>query len=204
MSIAIEADMTHTITPEELLARPDGDRYELVDGRLVGLNVSLKSSWIAGQVLRILGKYLDETPIGLVFPEGTGYRCFPHDPLRVRKPDVSLIRHERITADDLDDVFCAVAPDLVVEVISPHDIVQEVSSKRDDYFSAGVPLIWVIEPNCQTVTVYRRGGESISLLHVTDELSGEEILPGFRCRVADIFPRTEPAVPQASGQVIPE
>lgn len=181
------------VTPDELLNLPDAHRFELIDGRLVEQNVSVKSSWIAGEIAFRIRKFLEQSPLGYVFPEGTAYRCFPNESRRVRRADVSFIRLQRWQPNDFDEGFCPIAPDLAVEVVSPHDTHQEIQAKLQDYFSAGVPLIWLVEPGTCTVTVYRQGGDSISLLRVNDSLSGEEILPGFSCMIAELFPAPTPA-----------
>jgi len=185
------------ITPEDLLALEDSERYELLNGRLMEQSVSLKSSWVAGQIFRLIARFLDEHPIGDLFPEGTSYQCFPEEPRRVRRADVSFIRTGRLTESQFDSGHCPIAPDLAVEVVSPHDNYADVVAKLDDYFSAGVPLVWVVEPESRTVAVYRNGAESISLLHEADELSGEQVIHGFVCRVADIFPKESPKPPVA-------
>jgi Uma2 family endonuclease len=74
-----------------------------------------------------------------------------------------------------------------VEVISPGDLAHEVAEKIEDYRQAGVALIWVIEPELRIVDVYRMNGVN-SRLREADELSGEDVLPGFICRVAELFP----------------
>ncbi len=196
MSFATELDAR--VTPEDLLMMPDGDRYELINGCLVEQPMSLKSSWVAGQVFRILARYLDEHPIGDLFPEGTAYRCFP-DGDRIRKADASFIRRGRLSSRQLDEGYCDIAPDLAVEVVSPHDSHVDVAAKLADYFSAGVPLVWLVEPETRTVTIYRDRGTSISLLQASDELTGETLLPGFRCRVTDLFPSLETAPAAAAN-----
>ena len=83
-------------------------------------------------------------------------------------------------------------PILAVEVVSPNDIVYQLEDKLEDYRKVGVPLVWVVYPNSRTVRVYRADG-STSHLHEDDELSGEDVIPGFRCPVREIFPPREPS-----------
>lgn len=187
--MSIATAINAPITPEDLLALEDSERYELLNGRLVEQSVSLKSSWVAGQIFRLIARFLDEHSIGDLFPEGTSYQCFPDEPRRVRRADVSFIRSGRLTESQFDSGHCPIAPDLAVEVVSPHDSYVDVVAKLDDYFSASVPLVWVVDPESRTVAVYRNGGESISLLHDSENLHGEDVLPGFVCFVADIFPK---------------
>ncbi len=85
-----------------------------------------------------------------------------------------------------------IPPDLAVEVISPNDRVYELDEKLADYRKVRVPLVWVINPELRTATVYRADG-SLRIVFEDDELSGEDVIPGFRCPLRDILPRPTPA-----------
>jgi Uma2 family endonuclease len=176
------------LTAEDLLTMPDGDRYELIDGQLVETSMSLESSWIAGEILHLIRLYLDSHPLGRVFPEGSSYQCFPDDRDRVRKPDVSFIRSGRLPAEQFTQGHCRIAPDLAVEVVSPNDLHEELMRKLEDYFDVGVSLVWVVEPDLRSVTVYESPGRTSQRLRDADELTGDPVLPGFRCRVEQLFP----------------
>jgi Uma2 family endonuclease len=88
--------------------------------------------------------------------------------------------------------WAKIVPDLAVEVVSPNDLAEDLEEKIVDYEKVGVPLVWVMNPRSRTVMVYRGDG-SVSRLHEDDELSGEDVIPGFRCPVRDILPPREPA-----------
>src|SRR5436309_10369305 len=125
-------------TPEDLLTMPDGDRYELVDGQLVERTMSLWSSYVAGKIHRKLGDHVEGAKAGWVLPEGAGYRCFPDEPGKVRRPDVSFIRKERMPlAQASTEGFITVAPDLAVEVVSPNDIAYELQGRVYAFLEAG-------------------------------------------------------------------
>ncbi len=177
-------------TADELLTMPDGDQYELVDGELRETAMSLESSHIAIVVAYRLCSFLEAHPLGRVFGEAATYRCFPDDADQVRKPDVSFIRHGRITPDQFEHGHCTIAPDLAVEVMSPNDLYQELMRKLEDYFSAGIPLIWVVEPSARMVTVYEDAGRRTQLLRMGQELTGGDVLPGFVLPLAQLFPET--------------
>lgn len=173
-------------TPEELLALPDdGKRYELVGGRLVERNMILLSSWIGAEIVFLLRTFLVGKQVGFVFNSDNGYQCFPHDPRLVRRPDVSFVRRERLP-DGLTEGWSRAAPDLAVEVVSPNDRAVELEEKLEDYRRADVPLVWVVYPEARLVIVH--GRNSYERLGEDDELTGGEVLPGFRCRVADLLP----------------
>jgi len=107
-----------------------------------------------------------------VLPSDAGYQCFPDDPNKVRKPDLSFIQAARLAVEDEPEGWATIAPDLAVEVISPNDLFEAVSIKVREYLAAGVRLVWVIDTATQMVYVYphdRRG----EILTQEDDLSGE-------------------------------
>lgn len=173
-------------TPETLLAMPDGNAYELVDGELVERQMGFRSSRVGGRLFRLLDVYCDQEQLGWVLPSDAGYQCFSDDPHKVRKPDVSFIRAERLSARDEPEGWAKIAPDLAVEVVSPNDLFEAVAIKVNDYLLAGVALVWVIDTRTRKVYVFRREGRG-EILTATDDLSGENVISGFRYHVADLF-----------------
>ena len=180
-------DLKTRHTPDDLLSMPDGDRYELVDGQLVEKNMGTKSSWVASHLYHRIQSFLDERPLGWALTEAS-YQCFADDSRKVRRPDVSFIRMGKLPNEELPDGHCPVVPDLAAEVISPNDTQYEVAAKVEEYLAAGISLVWVVNPNTKTVQVYRREQSEAEYLHENDELSGEDVLPDFRCQLRDIFP----------------
>jgi Uma2 family endonuclease len=181
--------MQREYTPEDLLTMPGGENLELVDGRLVERNMSFLAGWVAGELIRVLGNHCSQRRLGWIIPGGDGgYQGFPGSPRTVRKPDVSFVRHGRFEDDQLPDGYARIAPDLIAEVISPNDKYEEVDEKIEEYLRAGVRLVWVISPRNHTIRVYRVNGSSHSLRE-NDELDGEDVVPGFRCPVRDLFPQ---------------
>src|SRR5439155_25652607 len=173
-------------TSEDLLAMPDGKNYELVDGELVERNMGWESSWIGGQLHFLLTAYCKARRLGWVLPGHASYQCFPFPYDKVRRPDVSFISIQRLTPDRKPTGHCLIAPDLVVEVGSPNDLYLEVEAKVAEYLEAGVGLVWVVNPPTRSIRVHRKDG-IVTDLEATDELSGEDVISGFRCRVAEIF-----------------
>ena len=176
------------VTPEELLAMPDGGHFELIDGELKERRGSVLSNFVALEIGGILRNHCQEHHQGWLFAAELGYRCFPWEPSKVRRADVSFIRHDRYSWQQLThDGFMTIAPDLAVEVVSTNDLVGELDEKVEEYLRAGVKLVWVVRPAARAVQVFR-ADRSESWLWAADELSGEDVLPGFRCRVGDLFP----------------
>ena len=77
-------------------------------------------------------------------------------------------------------------PDLAVEVVSPSDAFRRVFEKAFAYLEAGTQIVWVIEPGSKTVTVHRSETD-ITLLTREDTLTGEDVVEGFSCQVAQLF-----------------
>jgi Uma2 family endonuclease len=183
-------------TPEDLLLMPDGKNYELVDGNLVERNVSALSSWVAAKLIGMLRIHCEANRLEWLFGPDCGFQCFPEHPRTVRRPDVSFVHRDRLSVEQLDEGYIRVAPDLAVEVVSPNDLFYEVEQKVREYLEAGVRLIWVVSPMSRMVTIHRSDG-SVCVVGEHAELTGEDVLPGFRCRVGDLFPPTPVAAPGA-------
>jgi Uma2 family endonuclease len=191
MSTAVATE-ARRYTPEDLLALPDGKNYELVDGRLVERNMGAESSHVGGKLYSRLDRFCEDHDQGIVWPADNGFQCFPHAPSLVRKPDVSFVKKGRLPGDVSPKGWIRIPPDLAVEVISPNDTAEQLEEKLDDYDKAGVPLVWVIYPEARKARVFRIDGPP-AVLAEDDELSGEDIIPGFRCPLSEILPRRAPA-----------
>jgi Uma2 family endonuclease len=173
-------------TPEDLLKMRDGDRYELVDGHLVEHNMSFWACYVAAEILGRLRDHCHAHNLGWVSAETT-YQCFPDAPNKVRRPDATFIRLGRISLEEATaEGHTRIAPDLAVEVVSPNDSMYEVQEKVQEYLTAGVPLVWVVNPQTRLVEIHRGKGQG-TILRESDDLDGEDVVPGFHCRVGDLF-----------------
>ena len=184
------------ITAEQFLRMPNSG-FELVDGELKERIMSSLSNYIGGTIYFLLRAYVMAENLGWVFPPESGIQCFAWNPRLVRKPDTMFLKRERLRPEEIREGWLKVVPDLVVEVVSPHDTVYEVEEKVAEFRRAGVPLIWVVVPPSRTVRIFRADGSS-TMLNDGDELSGEGVVPGFACRVAELFLPEMPA-PQPAG-----
>ena len=179
-------DMLPLMSAEELLrTRVPNKQTELVRGRLV---VREPPGWRHGSVtmnlaLR-LGRHIEVTGAGQLLAAETGFTLF-RSPDTVRAPDIAFVRRERLP-EPIPDTYPELAPDLVVEVLSPHDRPGEVLGKVGDWLEAGARLVWVIDPVRRVARIYRADGTEIKLAE-TESLDGEDVLPGFNCGVATIL-----------------
>ena len=174
-------------TPADLLAMPDNNGIELVNGELVEKPVSVLSALVETKTLLRLGAYCEAHKIGVVLSSTIGIQCFPNQPHKVRKPDISFVRRERFSKEHLTEGFLSIHPDLAIEVISTNDEVAELNEKVEEYLAVGIPLVWIIDPENEIVIIHRADG-SVTKLHKNDPLSGEDIISGFTCMVAELFP----------------
>jgi Uma2 family endonuclease len=174
-------------TADDLLAMPDdGKRYELVQGELEELPMSSHiSSLIAARIIFELQAF--------VLPENLGHVTVPdgayvlrENPATVRIPDVAFTRLNRLPPPAERTRFLRLAPDLVVEVISPSDAAAAINNKVQEYLDAGVSLVWVVYPERRMVQVFVPDRTSRSYFE-GDSLDGGDVLPGFTLAVETIF-----------------
>ena len=178
---------TKLMTAEDLWNLPDdGKKYELTHGILVEIMPpGGEHGEISTELLWHLRTYLAQHPIGRAYVGDTGF-ILARNPDIVRGPDVAFVRAERLPPRDQRTGYLPLAPDLAVEVVSPSDRWRKVLEKVSDYLDAGTPLVWVVLPARRLVNVYRADG-TVQTLREGDSLDGEDVLPGFRLPVADIF-----------------
>ncbi len=176
------------ITAEEFARMPqplDGSRQELVQGVIVTMPPAkgLHGACCTGIILR-LGTFVGAGKLGRVFSNDTGF-ILERDPDTVRGADVSFWSAERLP--EIPDDYITVPPDLAVEVVSPGDHYARIQRKVVQYMTHGIKLLWVADPQDRSVTVYRPG-EMPRIFEENETLTAEGIVPGFSCRVGDLFP----------------
>jgi Uma2 family endonuclease len=175
------------MTANELLAMPDDDYcYELLKGELIrmpppGHVHGLVAMNIAGP----LHQYVKQTNLGIVYAAETGF-WIEFNPDTVRAPDVAFIARERLEAADAIDGYFEGAPDLCAEVLSPRSSRKYSERKVIAWLEAGSRMVWVANPKLKTVMVYRSLNDVVTLTE-NDELDGDDVIPGFRLAVAEVF-----------------
>ncbi|HEX6048528.1 MAG TPA: Uma2 family endonuclease [Gemmatimonadaceae bacterium] len=176
-----------TVTAEQLLelnAQREGS-YELVSGHLVVREpAGMAHGNVHGHLFARLYAHVREHRLGKVFGADVGY-ILSRNPDTVRAPDVSFVQAARLPAV-LPTGFFPGAPDLAVEVWSPNDRFPVVEQKVWRYLDAGTREVWMIHPEHRTVTRRRPDG-SAERLEVGAVLTGGDVVPGFSCRVAELF-----------------
>ena len=174
------------MTADELLREPvPNKRTELVRGVLVVREPAGSTHGIVAMNLGIeLGTFVKRVGSGAVFAAETGFKLTTN-PDTVRAPDVAFVARERVPPRDARG-FPALAPDLVVEVLSPDDRPGEVLAKVADWLTAGTRLVWVVDPERRVARVYRADG-SEALVNEGGALEGEAVLPGFRCELGAVL-----------------
>ena len=183
MATVVEA----AITPEDLLTITDRPMPELVDGELVEREpMGQKADAVAARIIIRLGIYSESIFPGLINTSQGSFQIFPDDPNKVRIPDASFTRLDRLPGGEPAEGHGKVAPDLVVEVISPSNDASGLMAKIDDYLAAGVPWIWVVDPDRRIVLPIGPEGSG-PILRIGDVIRGGDVLPGFECPVASFF-----------------
>ena len=170
-------DLLHANIPDK--------RTELLQGRLV---VREPAGSLHGLVAMSIGAelaaHVKRTRAGAVFAAETGFKL-ASNPDTVRAPDVAFIATDRLPPRDTRG-YPALAPDLVVEVLSPDDRPGEVLAKVGDWLSAGCGLVWVVDPERRVARIYRRDGTE-AIVADSGALDGEDVLPGFSCALSSIL-----------------
>ena len=168
------------LTADELLhVRIPDKRVELVRGVLVVREpAGGRHGRIALNVAVELRNYVSAHALGAVYAAETGFTLARH-PDTVRAPDVAFVHRDRLPSPEPIG-FPDLAPDLVVEVLSPGERPGELLAKIADWLSAGTRLVWVIDPERRLARVYRQDGTERSVA-AEQTLDGEDVVPGFSC-----------------------
>jgi len=175
-----------TYTADEFMQMDLGDgQFELVRGRIVEVP---PASFLHGSVCLSVGVLLHtfarRTGLGHV---ATNDSAIGISDATVRGADVCYYSEARWPRAQVGAGLPPVAPDLVVEVYSPSNRPAQMLEKVGDYLGAGTPMVWVIHPEKQNLTIYRRDDPTPIVLAGADAVEDLPELPGFRCRVADFF-----------------
>ena len=174
------------MTAEDLLETNIPNKAtELVRGRLIVREPpGSRHGKVAMNLAVRLANHVEPLGAGQIFAAETGFTLF-RAPDTVRAPDIAFVRRERLP-DPVPAGYLELAPDLVVEVLSPNDRPGEVLAKVGDWLEAGARLVWVFDPERRRARIYRPDGSDASIQE-DENLSGEDVLPGFTCRLGSVL-----------------
>ena len=162
--------------------------YELVRGVLVRMPMTgYEHGEIETNIIRLLDRHIWPRRLGQITPGDVMFRL-EQNPDTLRQPDVAFVRADRLPPLEQRRSYSPVVPDLAVEIRSPSNTARELAAKVADYLRTGVRLVWVVDLDTQTVTVHTPGAAPRTL-SVNDEITGDAVLPEFRCPVAAFFER---------------
>jgi Uma2 family endonuclease len=175
-----------TATEQDLISiHLSEDRlYELVDRTLVEKTVGTYESYLAGLLVQILGSFVRNNNLGIVLPPDGMLRIAPG---LVRIPDVSFISWDRLPNRRIPESAIAdIIPDLAIEVISPGNTSTEMERKLQEYFSAGIQLVWYVQSKTREIHVYETPDE-FHVLSEQDTVDGGNVVPGFVMGLGEFF-----------------
>ena len=181
--------------------RPEnrGRWFELERGRVIEMPPpGERHGVVCGNISRILGNHMFQLGQGYICTNDTGV-IIETDPDTVRGIDVTLYEESR-RYDQLTAKYAEHLPTVAVEVLSPHDRAGRMMKRALQFVRKGIMLVWLVDSEERDVTVYRPGREPY-VLGSDDEITGDDILPDFCCRVADFFRMPGEAIAEVESAV---
>lgn len=176
------------ISADEFFALGGSAKQELVAGEVIEMvPPGGEHGGLQGVLIFHLQLCVESSGTGVVLGEA-GFRL-KVGPDTVRAPDVAYLSAARLPEGPLPRTYIVGAPDIAVEIVSPNDTATDVQEKVQEYLDAGSLRVWVVDPARASITVHYPNGTSRTL-RGDDVLSGEDVLPGFSLRVADLFSRS--------------
>jgi Uma2 family endonuclease len=182
-----------TATFEDLIhvnEHRDGPTCEWVENALVEKPMGFHESWLAIIIGGELYAYLKNNDVGMIAGEAGVMKILP---TVGRAPDVSFIAWASLPGGKpppRSDKVPAAVPDLAIEVLSASNTPGEMARKRDEYFRAGVKLVWEIDPASRSANVFT-GPNAVTPVSADGTLDGGTLLPGFTLSLRDLFDRVE-------------
>jgi len=176
-------------TMTEVALDPD-KLYEIVDGQPEEKEIpGARHSGICARLTIKLGMYLTAHQLGGLYVEGS-FQIGGNE----RIPDLAFVSAARIPPEGEPDTKWPIPPELAVEVISPNDLYEKVYAETREYLTAGVQQVWLVSPEHHTVTIYHSATD-ITAFAGDGALVSEDLFPGFRCPLREIFTSPVQATP---------
>ena len=185
--MAVTDTAARLLTADDLLRLySQGVRGELIRGVLCEtMPVGQEHGEIVMRLGAALLHYIRPRRLGRLMGSDAGV-WLERDPDTVREPDIAFISAAKSPLDERVPGYAQVVPDLVVEIASPSDSGTEVNDKALMWLSFGVRLVWVVHPDTRTIDAHRTN-RPVTTLRDADALDGLDVLPGFTCKVRDVF-----------------
>jgi Uma2 family endonuclease len=162
------------------------ERTELVRGEVTRMSPGGADHGVVAMNIGILlGAHVKRQRLGVVCAAETGF-LMARDPDTVRAPDVGFVSHERMGGMPRPRKYWPFAPDLAVEVVSPGDTAEEIETTVGEWFAGGARRVWVFYPVPYKAHDYASPTE-VRILQEEDTLDGGDVVPGFACRVSEVF-----------------
>jgi Uma2 family endonuclease len=172
----------------ELPENRDKD-FELLEGEVIEVPSAKKYHMlVVGRIYVLLYMFLELNKIeGTVVADSLDHIL---GETSILKPDVGFTSMAR---EPVIPAYPTIAPDLVVEVVSPSNTMEEFAAKMQVFFAHGTRLVWLVYPKTKIVHVYERQqsaekSDTFTILNADDTITGGEVLPGFTAKVSDFFP----------------
>jgi Uma2 family endonuclease len=164
---------------------PQGQQYYIIDGDLFEDASAPISSNIEARLSGYLFMHVQPRGLGELLSADGAY-ILHENPDTILIPDISFIRADRFPPRNERMRYFRFAPDIAIEVLSPSNRRAEIDRKLGIYRDAGVPLVWLVDPLKQTVTVFAADAKPRTL-GATDTLDGGDVLPDFTLPLAQLF-----------------
>ena len=157
--------------------------YEIVAGQPEEKTMEgARHSGVGVRLIMRLASHVEMHQLGGVYGPDATFQIGENQ----RIPDVAFVAATRLPVEGEPEGIWPMPPDLAVEIISPYDLYEKVISKVEEYLARGVRQVWLISSEHRTITIYSSPTHT-TILTEADDLASEELLPGFRCRIADLF-----------------
>lgn len=181
MATTLEATLESAAKPVEIILDPEKS-YEIVDGQPEEKEMPGAKHGVIGASLIIrLGGHVESKKLGVICAEAS-FKIGANE----RIPDVSFVAADRIPVEGIPETIWPSSPDIAIEIISPNDVHEKVSEKVLEYLEAGVRQVWLVSPKLRSITIFRSLTD-VQVFTEDSELVSEDLLPGFRCLLKEIF-----------------
>jgi Uma2 family endonuclease len=179
--------IVRSLTAEEFFSLDQHDvRSELVQGEVVRMSpAGGEHGVVAMRIGSRLLAFVEAYDLGVVCAAETGF-LVDRDPDTVRAPDAAFVSKQRMGNTRPPKKFWPFAPDLAVEVVSPSETAESIQERVREWFAAGTRAVWLLYPSLSAFHVYRSPAD-VRIFQKGDVLSGEDVLSGFICAIADLF-----------------